>query len=67
MYVQVLSESVSKALKLVGGDKIHETARFAGMFDKFFDTMNVTNFKNGRVKRKPFQDPFALKMTLDYR
>ena len=53
-----MSESVSKALTLVGGDQVQETARFAAMFDKFFDTLNVTNFKNGKLKRKPFQDPF---------
>ena len=28
------------------------------MFDKYFDTLNVSNFTNGKVNRKPFQSPF---------
>lgn len=32
---QVLSESVSKALEMTGGPDAAETARFAGMMDKF--------------------------------
>lgn len=28
------------------------------MIDKFFDTLNVTNFLSGKLKRKPFQDPY---------
>ena len=53
---QVLSESVSKALKLVGGDNVSETAKFVAMMDKFFDTLNVSNFTTGKQKRKPFQN-----------
>ena len=41
---QVLSESVSKALKLTGGKEASETAKFVDMMDKFFDTMNVCNY-----------------------
>ena len=37
MYIQVLSESVSKALQLTGGDEAVETARFVSMMDKLFD------------------------------
>ena len=38
---QVLSESVSKALTLRGGEATAETARFLLMIDKFFDYTNV--------------------------
>ena len=55
---QVLSESVSKALTLVGGTKTQETAKFTAHIDKFFDALNVTNFTNGKYNRKPFQEPY---------
>ena len=60
MYIQmqVLSESVSKALKLTGGEKTQETARFTSFLDKFFDSLNVSNFCNGKKRRKPFQNPY---------
>ena len=38
---QVLSESVSKALHLTGGEMASETAHFVGMVDHFFDCLNV--------------------------
>ena len=44
----VSSESVSKALSLVGGESAKETAKFVAMMDKFFDTLNVTNFTSGK-------------------
>ena len=55
---QVLSESVSKALQLTGGAEVEETAKFAGMFDKFFDALNVSNYTEGVRHRKPFQLPY---------
>ena len=39
---QVLSESVSKALSLRGGDAAAGTANFLLMMDRFFDTTNYT-------------------------
>lgn len=57
--LQVLSESVSKALKLTGGMEATETARFVEMMDKFFDTMNVRNYTQGVHKRKRFQMPYT--------
>ena len=57
-FKQVLSESVAKALPLVVGEKASETARFAEMFDKFFDALNVSNFSSGIRHRKPFQKPY---------
>ncbi len=54
----MLSESVAKALPLVVGPAATETARFVSMFDKFFDMLNVSNFKNGTRYRKPFLHPY---------
>lgn len=49
---------MSKALVLTGGNEVKETARFVSMFDKFFDSLNVSNFTNGTRHRKPFQYPY---------
>ena len=46
------------------GDEI-ETARFADMFDKFFDSLNVCNFDSGKRERRPFKNPF--RCALDFR
>ncbi|KAL5489473.1 hypothetical protein EMCRGX_G018567 [Ephydatia muelleri] len=56
---QVLSESVSKAVVLVCGDVATETAKFLGMADKLFYTLNVHNYSHGATARKPFQIPFT--------
>ena len=55
--MQVLSESVSKALLFSGGGEEFETAYFIDKIDKFFDTLNVSSFTSGKHHRKPFQDP----------
>jgi hypothetical protein len=55
---QVLSESVGKAMKLVGGSEMEQTSHFVLMFDRFFDIFNVTNFTNSLHQRKPFKAPF---------
>ena len=55
---QVLSETVSKALELTGGEEAKETAKFVGMFDKFFDCLNVNSFTQGKYSRKAFQNPY---------
>ena len=57
--MQVLSESVGKALQLMGGPEVQETARFILMFDKFFDALNVGDFKSSKYHRKPFQAPYV--------
>ena len=49
---------MSKALHLLGDTTTEETAKFVEMFDKFFDTLNVSNFSSGKEKRKPFQSPY---------
>lgn len=54
----MLSESVSNGLSLVGGESATETVKFTKTMDKFFDALNVSNFSNGKKKRKPFQDPY---------
>eukprot|EP00731_Ephydatia_muelleri_P009301 Em0004g1639a len=56
---QVLSESVSQALHLTGGDEVSETAHFIGMMDRFFDALNVHNFSHGSKALKPFQLPYT--------
>ena len=56
--VQVLSESVAKALSLTGRPEVEGTAEFADMFDKYLDILNVSNFDNGKRKRKRFQEPY---------
>jgi len=55
---QVLSQSVSKALLLTNQPHLEETAKFVAIFDKFFDSLNVGNFTNGKYKRKVFQQPY---------
>ena len=55
--VQVLSESVSKALKLTEGSSTNETARFVELMDKFFETMNVHNFSHGFMHANVFKCP----------
>lgn len=53
-----MSESVSNALMLTGGEEVTETVKFVAIFDKFFDILNVSNFTNGTRKRKRFQHPY---------
>ena len=43
---------------LTGGEEAVETAKFVGVFDKFFDILNVSNFTNGTKKCKRFQHPY---------
>ena len=54
----MLSESVSKALKLLGGEEASETSKFVEMMDKFFDCLNVHNYTHGLHARKQFQMPY---------
>ena len=55
---QVMSESVSKALRLTGGEVASETASFIEMVDKMFDALNVSSLSKGKLKRKPFLQPY---------
>ena len=56
--LQVLSECVHKALVATGGEAAQETARFVLMMDRFFGCVNVSSFNQGKLKRKPFQNPY---------
>ena len=60
-YTKVLSESVSTALMLTGGDEASETALFVSQMDKFFDCLNVNSYTRGKNARKPFMDPYRSK------
>ena len=67
--LQLLSETVAKALVLSGDPAVQETAKFVTMLDKFFDSLNVSNYTLGVNKRKVFQqsyrsgDDFCLKVS----
>ena len=50
-----MSERVSKAMLLTGGSEAFETSYFIGKVDKFFDSLNVTNYNSGRHSRKKYQ------------
>ena len=52
MLNQVLSETVSKALKTTGEEEAEGTAKFTEMMDKFFDCLNVHNYRHGIESRK---------------
>ena len=58
LFVQVLSNSVAKALELTGGPDVEKTAEFASMFDKVFDCLNVSNFEAGKRSRNSFKSPY---------
>ena len=58
---EVLSESVSQALILTGGDEASETALFVAQMDKFFDCLNVSSFTKAKKERKPFMNPYRSK------
>ena len=57
-HLQVLSNSISKALTLLVGDEATETAKFAEMFNKFFDCLNTSNFTVGKQQRNVFKNPY---------
>ena len=69
---QVLSQSVSRALELTGGNEAFGTVVFTDMMDTFFDILNVGNFTFGRQKRKKYSHPirsaddFRLSVSLMY-
>ena len=49
---------MSKALRLTGGEEALETASFIEMVDKMFDALNVSSLSKGKLKRKPFLQPY---------
>ena len=58
----MLSNTVFNALEQFGEDEVAETARFVGMMDKFFDTLNVHDYHHGYHSSKIFQQPYEKKM-----
>ena len=61
MLFKVLSEQVANALERTDRDEVSETVKFVRYMDKFFDSLNVTNFNAGYHKRKCFQNPYTSK------
>ena len=53
-----MSVTVSKALKVTGGVEAAATAKFIEMVDKLFDCLNVSSLSKGKLKRKPFLQPY---------
>jgi len=58
---QVLSKTVGTALLLMHNDAVTETAKFANMFDCFFDSLNVLSLTEGTYVRKSFRLPYRKK------
>jgi hypothetical protein len=56
--VQVLSNTISKSLKLFIGAEAEETAKFADIFNKFFDCFNVSHCLAAQKSRNPFMLPY---------
>ena len=53
-----MSESVSKALTQVVGEKAEATAELVSMVDCLFDCLNVHNLEEAKFKRKRFRSPY---------
>ena len=56
---QVLSKSVHDAFIFFGSPETKETERFILMMDRFFDCLNVRNFKEWALKKKPDLKPYS--------
>lgn len=52
-----MSESVKKALKLMGGPDAAKTLEFVEYMNKIFDIVSVSNFVDGFHWKKMFQLP----------
>ena len=53
-----MSETVSKALRLTGGEEAAETALFIEMVDKMFNCFNISSLSKGKLKCKAFVQPY---------
>ena len=49
---------MSEALYLTGGKEAFETAYFISKIDKFFDSLNVRHYLQGKHARKSFLQPY---------
>ncbi len=56
---QVLSKSVHDAFVFFGSPETKETEKFILMMDRFFDCLNVRNFKEWALKKKPDLKPYS--------
>ena len=54
-----------KALLTFQGEEATETAKFAGMFDKFFDCLNTSNSYIGKQSINCFKNPFVQSLISD--
>ena len=61
----MLSNRVHKALLTFQDDEAAETAKFAGMFDKFFDCLNISNSYVGKHSLNSFKN--AYRKATDFR
>lgn len=57
--LQVLSESVGKALEQTRGNEVSETVKFVLNMDKFFDCLNVNDYTTGHFKKKDYRNPYT--------
>ena len=57
---QVLSSSVSTALKAFGPAEVSRTPEYFQMFNDFFDCVNVKNIIDCTRKKNRFSEPFYL-------
>lgn len=53
-----MSSTVSLALLFTRNKEFFETAYFISKVDKFFDSLNVSNYTKGKKALKPFQEPY---------
>ena len=49
---------MSKAFLFYGEEETEETSQFVMMMDRFFDSLNVSNYSSAKHKRKVFQNPY---------
>lgn len=56
--IKVLSSTVSKALKMTADPSVQGTSKFCDMFDKFFDSLNVSSLEAGKRTRNAFKAPY---------
>lgn len=54
----MLSETVANGLRLNFKESARETANFIEKVDKFFDSLNVTNYTDCITKLKQFKMPY---------
>ena len=55
---QVMSETVSKALRKMFGGYAEGTAKLIEIVDHLFDCLNARNLDEAKLKRKPFRSPY---------